>query len=104
MTLEQIESIYDDEEPNKARDLLLPEATNGNPVAQFYLGQLCAEENPRDDEGAVAWFKKSAASGYEPGVHYLASHLYFGIGISQDIEEALKLFRTSAEGGFDASQ
>lgn len=104
MTPEQIASIYDYEEPNKARDLLLPEAKNGNPVAQFYLGQLCTEENPRNDEGAVAWFEKSAASGYEPGVHYLASHLYFGIGISQDIEKALKLLRTSAESGFDASQ
>lgn len=104
MSPEQVEAIYDDEEPSRARDLLLPEAESGNHAAQFYLGQLCAEENPKDDENAVAWYKRSAAGGYLLGIHYLASHMYFGLGTQQEVEEALKLFRSSAEAGLDASQ
>jgi TPR repeat protein len=104
MSPEQIETIYDDEEPNQARTLLLPEAESGNPVAQFYLGQLCAEEVPRNDVGAVSWYRKAAAGAFAPGVHYLASHTYFGLGTPQDIQEALKLFRSAAEAGLDASQ
>ena len=104
MSPEQIESIYDDGEPSEARRLLLLEAERGDAVAQFYLGHLCTEENPRDDAGAVEWYKKSASGGSWLGTHYLASHMYFGLGTPQDIEAALELFRKSAEAGLDASQ
>ena len=104
MSPEQIEAIYDDEEPSQARTLLLPEAERGSPIAQFYLGQLCAEESPRNDESAVSWYRKAATGGYALGVHYLASHMYFGLGTPQDVQEALKLFRNAAETGLDASQ
>jgi TPR repeat protein len=104
MSPEQIEAIYDDEDPSQARKLLLPEAEQGNSVARFYLGQLCTEENPRNDEAAVSWFRKSAAGGYSLGAHYLASHMYFGFGTPQNVQEALKLFRSAAEAGLDASQ
>jgi TPR repeat protein len=104
MTPEKIEAIYDDEEPSQARSLLLPEAERGNLVAQFYLGQLCAEENPRNDDGAVTWYRSSAAGGYVLGIHYLASHMYFGLGTPQDVQGALRLFRNAAEAGLDASQ
>ncbi len=104
MNADQIEAIYNDEEPDVARGLLLPEAELGNPIAQFYVGQLCAEESPRNDEVAVGWFRKSAVAGYPVGIHYLASHMYFGFGTPQDIEGALKLFREAALLGLDASQ
>ena len=104
MTPEQIESIYDSEEPSRAWKMLLPIAEGGDAIAQFYLGHLCDEASPPNQEAAIEWYRKSSDGGYVDGTHYLASFNYFGFGTAQDIEEALRLFRIAAEVGLDASQ
>lgn len=104
MTPEQIESIYDDEEASRAREMLAPVAEGGDAVAQFYMGHLCDEGSPPNREAAIEWYRKASNSGYVDGTHYLASFMYFGFGTKQDIEEALRLFRIAAEAGLAASQ
>jgi len=104
MTPDQISDLYHDEAPETAWDRLLPLANAGDPVAQFYMGHLCDELSPRDQEQAHAWYQKSSDGGFLEGTHYLASFTYHGMGTLRDIETALLLFRRSAEAGLDASQ
>jgi TPR repeat protein len=104
VTPEQIESIYDDEEPSHAWEILAPVAEGGNAVAQFYLGHLCDEASPPNREAALEWYRKASDGGFLEGTHYLASFIYFGFGTAQDTEEALRLFRIAAEAGLDSSQ
>lgn len=104
MTPDQISDIYYDEAPETAWARLLPLANAGDPVAQFYMGHLCDELSPRDQEQAYAWYQKSSDGGFLEGTHYLASFTYHGMGRLRDIEKALLLFRRSAEAGLDASQ
>ena len=98
------EDIYYDEEPEAAFGLLLPHAEAGNAEAQFYVGQLCEERSPGDQPSAVAWYERASKGGFTEAKHWLASHLYFGMGVSQDVPGALVLFRECAEAGLDASQ
>jgi uncharacterized protein len=98
------EDIYYDEEPETAYRLLLPHAEAGNAEAQFYVGQLCEERSPEVQERAVEWYQRASNGGYIEATHRLASHLYFGIGVAQDISRALALFRECAQAGLDASQ
>ena len=102
--MRSFEEIYDDEPPEVARMLLLPHAEGGDPIAQFYLGHLCDEGSPRDQAAAVSWYERSSSGGYLEATHWLASHLYHGIGIQQDLSRALILLRSCAEAGLDASQ
>jgi TPR repeat protein len=104
MTSDQISGIYDDEASEEAWEQLLPLANAGNPVAQFYMGHLCDELSPRDQEQAYAWYRKSSDGDFLEGTHYLASFTYHGMGTPRDVETALELFRKSAEAGLDASQ
>lgn len=104
MTPDQISDIYHDEAPETAWARLLPLANAGDPVAQFYMGHLCDELSPRDQEQAYAWYQKSSDGGFLEGSHYLASFTYHGMGTVRDIKKALTLFRKSAEAGLDASQ
>jgi uncharacterized protein len=104
VTPEQIEAIYDDEDPARASELLAPVAEAGDAIAQFYMGHLCEEASPPNREAAIAWYRKASDGGYVEGTHYLASFTYFGFGTTQDIDEALRLFRVAAEAGLDASQ
>jgi TPR repeat protein len=104
MTDEEIEDIYETWEAKTARAVLTPLAEAGNPVAQFYLGHLCDEETPPDRKDALTWYRKSSEGGYLRGTHYLASFIYHGIGVRQNIVEALQLFRAAAVAGLDLSQ
>src|SRR5215510_15149107 len=104
MSPQEIEDIYEDQEPEVARSLLLLLAEAGDPVAQFYMGHLCEEETPSNKEAAIAWYRKSSAGGLLDGTHYLASFLYYGFGAPPDIDEALCLFESAAKAGLDASQ
>jgi TPR repeat protein len=104
VTLAEIENIYLDETPETAAAVLQPLAEAGNAVAQCYMGHLCDERSPRDQERVLEWYRRSSAGGCLEGTHYFASFIYFGFGTTQNTEEALRLFRIAAEAGFDASQ
>lgn len=98
------EDIYYDEEQETAFRLLLPHAEAGSAEAQFYVGQLYDERSPEEQGAAVEWYERASNGGYIEATHWLASHLYFGMGVPQDIPRALALFRTCAKAGLDASQ
>ena len=104
MSPQEIENVYDTEEPTTARSILLPFAEAGDPVAQFYMGHLCDEDEPSDKEAALGWYRKSSEGGFLDGTHFLASFTYYGFGTAQDIDEALRLFRSAAEAGLADSQ
>jgi uncharacterized protein len=98
------EDIFHDEEPETAYRFLLPHAEAGSAEAQFYVGQLCDERSPEEQERAVEWYQRASNGGCTEATHWLASHLYFGIGVPQDVPRALALFRDCAKAGLDASQ
>jgi TPR repeat protein len=102
--MQSFEDIYYDEEPGQAYRLLLVHAEAGNAEAQFYVGHLCDESSPRRQAEAVEWYRRSSQGGFLEATHWFASHLYFGMGVAQDVPRALSLFRNCAEAGLDASQ
>jgi hypothetical protein len=102
MTPEEIQRSYEDEPANIARTRIQPLAEAGDPVAQFYMGQLCDEA--RDQVAALAWYRKASQNGLLDAMHYVASFTYHGFGIAQDVESALRLFRKAAEAGQVDSQ
>lgn len=98
------EDIYYDEEPEQAKETLAALAECGNLDAMFYLGHLAGEASPRQETEAFEWYRAAAGKGHLEGAHWMASYLYHGIGVSQDVPRALKLFEECAERGFDGSQ
>ena len=101
---EEIEDVYHDSELEAAREILMPLAEGGDPIAQFYVGHLCDEETPSNQAAALAWYKKSSDGGYLEGTHYLASFLYHGFGAPPDVDLACLLLERAANQGLDASQ
>jgi hypothetical protein len=98
------EDIYYDLAPEEARERLLELAASGDHEAEFYLGHLADESSPGDPIGALAWYNKAAAGGLLEAKHWVASFTYHGMGTSQDILAAVRLFRECADAGLDASQ
>ena len=97
-------TIYDQESPDRAEELLAPLAAAGSAEAQFYLGHLADEGSPRRPEVALAWYRLASAGGFSEAKHWVASFLYYGKGAPQDIPAALALFRECAMAGDPASQ
>jgi TPR repeat protein len=97
-------AIYDDEPPEEAGRLLLPLAESGSAEAQFYPGHLADEESPRQPETALRWYRKAAAGGLLEAKHWVASFLYHGMGVAQDVPAAIALFREAAASEDAASQ
>lgn len=64
----------------------------------FANGQLSSGQNP-DSSAAVIWFKKSADQAYAQGQRDLAFLYMRGIGVKQDVKEALRLYRLAGEQG-----
>jgi TPR repeat protein len=104
MNPSQIESIYDDEPPERARAVLEPLALAGDPVAQFYMGHLCDEEGPSLQPQALEWYRKASHGGHLEATHWFASFTYHGFGTAADVTAALALFRQCAEKGLASSQ
>lgn len=97
------EDIYYELEPAEAREQLLAIASDGDHQAEFYLGHLADEESPRDQAGALEWYRKSAAGGFLEAKHWVASFMYHGMGTVQDVAGAVRLLRECAEAGLDSS-
>lgn len=97
------EDIYNDLDPAEAREQLFALALAGDHQAEFYLGHLADEESPRDQAGALGWYRKSAAGGFLEARHWVASFMYHGMGTGQDVAGAVDLLRQCAAAGLDAS-
>jgi TPR repeat protein len=98
------EDIYYDLPPEEAEERLLELAERGDHEAEFYLGHLADESLSGDPVGAFAWYTKAAAGGLLEAKHWVASFTYHGMGTSQDVAAAVRLFRECAEAGLDTSQ
>lgn len=73
------------------------EANKGNANIQAYLGHLyySGETNrniPQDYIAAAYWFRKATAQGNGKAMFYLGQMHYYGKGLVQDFDEAIKLY------------
>lgn len=77
------------------------ETDEGNPIAQFRMGQIYSEgkDLDKDDEQAAIWYRKSALQGHA-GAQYAMGNLYFdGDLVKKNFKTALAWFTKSADQG-----
>lgn len=81
-------------------------ATQGEPLAQFYLGVRHAFGRgvPKHDEEAVAWWRKAAEQGVITAQYNLGAYYKLGQGVPQDYKEAANWFLKAAEQGHADAQ
>ena len=72
-------------------------ADAGHAQAQALLASILDAAD--QDEEAVAYYRKSAASGNLDGIFGLGTMLAAGEGVAKDVKEARKLYTRAAEGG-----
>lgn len=85
----------------KAFENLSQAAVEGNADAMYYLGVMYANGNyvAKDVCKAIAWYDKAlTASDYKDAyaAYNLACYYYDGVGVTQDMDKAYKLFSASA--------
>ena len=113
--LTRIAQIYYDFEAtfdwDKAALYFRRAAELGDVEAQFYVGRMLhsgppgSEYIPLEDLAEAAeWYKKAIASDHVKAMNNYALLLYEGQGVDQDIQQAMKLFRRSAEAGVAQAQ
>jgi TPR repeat protein len=80
---------------------LKAEAEKGDPVAQYTLATVCffGYKIPRDEAGAVEWWRKAADQGNISAQAILGFCYYNGRGVTRDYAEAVKWYRKAAERG-----
>jgi TPR repeat protein len=90
----------------KARDLLVPEAKQGNAAAQNGLGVLYRNGwgVKTDYSEALAWFRKAAAQGSLWAQVNIGQMYGQGQGLERDLREEAKWYRGAAEKGFPPAQ
>ncbi|WP_416907208.1 MAG: tetratricopeptide repeat protein [Polymorphobacter sp.] len=81
-------------------------ATEGDAVAQFYLGYMydTGEGVAQDDAAAVSWYRKSAEQGDVDAQRNLGAMYNIGKGVELDYVAAVDWFRKAAEQGDALSQ
>ncbi len=85
---------------------LLTLAEGGDPVAQFYAGQMYANGYgvPRDGAEAARWYRLAAEQGHGPAYNPLSAAYRSGRGIPQDSAESIRWLRANADLGNAAAQ
>jgi TPR repeat protein len=97
---------YAFKEFEKAYKLLLPEAQQGNPTAQLYVGTMleAGVGVPRNRNAAIPWYRKAADQGL-PGAIYTLGRIYYdGIVVSQDRRRGANLILKAAQMGDPVAQ
>jgi TPR repeat protein len=94
----------------KAAELLLKLANEGNPLAQFRLGNLYYHGHSvaEDENMAIYWWKKSAASGNAEAMYQIAHAYLFGSTAAKsladpDKEAAIWYFQAASAGHAEAA-
>jgi TPR repeat protein len=84
-----------------ARAIFEPLAQNGDPVAQYYLGDLIVRfaTDKNKPEGLI-WLRQSAEAGVPDAMNQLAAILAEGRIVSQDQRKANELFMQAASLGY----
>lgn len=87
-------------------EALQQRAQAGDPRAQNQLGEAYLEGrgHPRDDQAAVAWFRRAAEQGYAEAQYNLSVCYANGQGVRQDDGETAKWTRLAAEQGVAGAQ
>ena len=79
---------------------LLKEAKKGDPWAQYLVGLeyfYPENEEDRDEEEAVEWFRKASEGGVPEATLEYAHKMYIGSGMEEDAETACGMMRKLAE-------
>lgn len=94
----------------KAAETLLKLATEGNPLAQFRLGSLYyhGQGVTEDENMAIYWWKKAAASGNAEAMYQIAHAYLFGNTAAKSVadpdrEAALWYFQAASAGHAEAA-
>ncbi len=81
-----------------AQLLLARKASDGNPIAQFAMGEICFYVTPKDPPRAVAYFQESAAAGYPQAQATLGALYLKGLPplLPQDVRKGITLLVEAA--------
>ena len=96
-----------DEADSKAVSLLTAEAQEGNPIAQYHLGNIYSSGMAGveiDLKRGLDYFRESAAQGYAPAQYNLAASYKLGDGIPKNTEKALEWYLAAADQGHTDAQ
>ncbi len=83
-------------------DRLLPQAEQGDGEAQNRIGEMYefGYGVERDNDKALAWFRKAADQNVVAAWHNVGRSYNFGTGVAQDYAEAENWYRKAAEKGY----
>ena len=97
---------YEREDYDTALQNLRPLAEEGNPKAQFHLGQMYAKGSgvPQSNEEAATLYKKAAEGGDTIAQFVLGIWYEEGRGVSKDKAEAVKWYYKAAQQGSDLAR
>ncbi len=90
-----------------ARDIWLPLAEAGDPVAQFNLGKLYefgGANLRRDYVQSARWYREAAAQGVAAAQNNLGLMHAQGRGVPRDIARAAELWLSAADAGYALAQ
>lgn len=103
--LAQAQLAVDRERWREARDLLLPLARAGNPVAQWSLARLLElPTKARDLKAALHWYRVLAEAGAPAAMEAVGLAHYLGRGTAENPAEAAEWFRRAGNAGEVGSQ
>lgn len=91
-------TAYDRADYSTALAVWLVEAENGDPEAQYYVGQIYEKGLGREADYAKAaeWYTKAAEKDYSPAQNSLGFLYEKGLGVGQDTETALNWYRRAS--------
>lgn len=91
-TVEKGSAAYAQGDYATALDMMRPLAEDGDPTAQFYLGEMYRFGHglKKDEAKAANWYKKSAVNGSSDAQYALGMMYAYGIGLSADYVEAYR--------------
>lgn len=98
-TMAEVEAALARGDYSRAVPLLETLAAQGNPTAQFQLGQLhsLGRGMPVDQQQAATWFEKASQAGHHEATVTLANMYLSGHGVPRDEGRAVELFERAAE-------
>ncbi|MFH1725002.1 MAG: RDD family protein [Elusimicrobiota bacterium] len=97
----QAAAAYKSEQHERALELALPAAEDGDAESQNLVGMLYEHGKgvEQDQRQAMSWFRKAAAQGQPHAQRNLGLMHAMGKGVPQDAGKAAEWYRKAAEGG-----
>jgi TPR repeat protein len=76
----------------------------GHRDAAYRVGLLCLQGSDKDRLEAVFWFRKSANNNHPDALYQLGLIYEQGLGVAEDMEQAVRMWHSAAQGGSDDAQ